>query len=281
MLKKFLTYFICFVSLSLFSQTNLNDILKPRLLFSFEKNKANKDTEIVILENDTLFNINSNIIDMKFLNDTIYSKKFLNTYNAIGFGITGKDYRNGYQLKQWNAPIVVYFDKNISNEVIKGFKLFFSQISNLEHLNISFTSQIKNANYFIKTTSEEMNVYNEDYKFESDTERKNSFLTGATYLLANDSNNKFYSGILSININRNQTSLAILKQLKQLFFLSLGNFDIGFDINSSSLLSRKYINSDTISEFDYNLIKLHYSTIYPQKIDDNAFKKLIKIYKTL
>ncbi|MCX7549797.1 hypothetical protein [Xanthomarina sp. F2636L] len=250
-------------------------------MFSNEKNKTNLDTELVILENDTLFNINSNIIDLGFLNDTTYGKKFLDKYNAIGFGITGKDYKNGFQLRQWNTPIVIYFDKKIPNEVIKGFKLFFSQISNLEHLNISFTSKIKNANYYIKTTSEEINVYNNDFKFESDTERKKSFLTGATYRLTNDSNNKFYSGILSININRDQTDLDILKQLKQLFFLSLGNFDIGFDINSSSLLSKKYISSDTISEFDYKLIKLHYSTIYPQIIDERAFSKLIKKYKTL
>jgi hypothetical protein len=198
----------------------------------------------------------------------------------MGFAVSNNKLKSEFELKQWNAPIVVYFDKQIPKPVVKQFETFYNQISSLEHLRIGFTSNIKKANYYIKTTSESINAYNEDFKFDSEIERENSYFTGATYLLDTDDNNKFYNGILTINIERGKSNMAILKQLKQLFFLSLGNFDTGFKIDESSLLSNNYKNTDTFSKFDLDLLKLHYSIIYPQKIDDRTFSKLMKLYKT-
>jgi hypothetical protein len=280
MIKKTFTLFLYLVSISLFSQTNLDQFFEPRLLFDSQENITDQNTEIIILETDTLYNLNSNTYDLSFLNDSLYIEKFIKLYNAIGFGASNNELKREFVLKQWNAPIVIYFDKQIPKPVVKDFEIFYNQISSLEHLKISFTSNIKKANYYIKTTSESINAYNEDFKFDSEIERENSYFTGATYHLDTDGNNKFYNGILTINIERGNTNVAILKQLKQLFFLSLGNFDIGFKIDESSLLSNDYINSETFSRFDLDLLKLHYSIIYPQKIDNRTFTKLIKFSKT-
>jgi hypothetical protein len=280
MIKNICTYFLGFFSISLFSQTNLDVFFKTRLLFDSLENITDKNTEIIILETDTLYNLNTNSYDLSFLNDSLYNEKFLKIYNAMGFAVSNNKLKSEFELKQWNAPIVVYFDKQIPKPVVKQFETFYNQISNLEHLRIGFTSNIKKANYYIKTTSESINAYNEDFKFDSEIERENSYFTGATYLLDTDDNNKFYNGILTINIERGKSNMAILKQLKQLFFLSLGNFDTGFKIDESSLLSNNYKNTDTFSKFDLDLLKLHYSIIYPQKIDDRTFSKLMKLYKT-
>lgn len=280
MIKNTLTLITFLISFSLISQTNLDQLFKPRLLFSSQESKTNKKTEIIILETDTLYNINSNVYNLKFLNDSLYSENFLQVYNIAAFIMSRKKSGTNYELKQWNAPIIIYFDKKIPKSVIKEFRKFYSQINGFEHLKISFTSNIEKATYYIKTTSKIINAYNEDFTFDSEIERENAILTGATYSLNTDFNNKFYSGILTINIDRGRTNIAILKQLKQLFFMSLGNFYNGYLIDDSSLLSNDYINSKTISKFDLDILKLHYSMIYPQKMYDKTFDKLIKLSKT-
>ena len=65
--------------------------------------------------------------------------------------------------------------------------------------------------------------------------------------------------------------------MKQLFYLSLGNFTIknyGLDY---SLISIKYRNDETISKHDLDFLKIHYGKIYEQKINENLFNELKKI----
>ena len=280
MIKNTFTFFLYFVSITLLSQTNLDQFFKPRLLFGSQENRTDTNTEIIVLETDTLYNLNTNSYDLEFLNDSLYSKNFLQLYNVMGFGESNNKSKSEYKLRQWNAPIVIYFDKQIPKSIIKDFEKFYNQINHLENLEIRFTSNIKKANYYIKTTSEDIIAYSKDFKFDSELERENHYFTGANYFLNTDGNNKFYNGILNINIERGKNNIAILKQLKQLFFLSLGNFYLGFKVDESSLLNNDYLNSQTFSTFDLDLLKLHYSIIYPQKIDDGAFNKLIKFSKT-
>lgn len=64
-----------------------------------------------------------------------------------------------------------------------------------------------------------------------------------------------------------------------MFFISLGQFYKYYGYEETSLLSDKYNNSNTISDNDLELLRMHYAIIYEQKINGNTFKALQKIQK--
>jgi hypothetical protein len=245
-----------------------NDVLKPRISFTTDSVSANPQAEKVILTDKVIY---TQLNKPYLFNDTLFKSPYiLKIYKNFAFRNKPK-----YVLKQWNCPIVIYFDSEIPKNVIENFNTFYAQLNQVKNLNISFTKNFEKANYYIKSTSKKINSYSEKYKFKSEEERKNSVLTGATYHLNTDENNKFYSGVLTINIT-NKSDLELLKQLKQLFFLSLGNFYTSNMGDKNSLLNKNYKKVDYISSFDINLLKMHYINIYDQKINRAIFNKLIK-----
>lgn len=262
----------------LLSQNSYDSIVNHRILFSL--NKTNEKSKIVVIGNDTLYDNYNKLHNLNYLNNKpLKQQELFRRYLSRVFCNTNKDSKVVYELKQWNEVITVYLDDELPKKVINDFKTFYNQINNIENLEINFTTNIEKANYFIKTTTEEINGYKKDYEFDSEEERELSILTGATYNLATDKNNKFYCGVLTINIKNPKDDFELLKQLKQLFFKSLGQFYSSKYVKDTSLLSKVYINTDTISEFDLNFLEIHYSIIYDQKINSTIFRKLMALAK--
>lgn len=258
------------------SQNSYDSIVKHRKVFTSQKpSNLNKNTKKILLANETLYDNYTKSHNLQYLNEALYlNKKTLRRYKAQIFRFTYEYSKTVYELKQWNAPIVVYIDRKIPKNIVQDFKKFYTQIDSIENLKISFTSNIKKANYFIKTTTEKIKSYSKDYEFDSEEEKENSILTGAKYNLLTDDNNKFYSGILTVNIDK---EIKLLKQLKQLFFMSLGQFYTSQYYPKESILSKTYENKKSISQFDLDLLKIHYSIIYDQRINGTTFEKLIKL----
>jgi hypothetical protein len=266
-MKKIL--FIVFIFTYCFALSQ-NDNLKHRIEFTADSEYSNSQTNKVVLSNKVLY---AKTREPYLFNDSIFKlKKTLRLYKSLVFR-----HKDELLLKQWNTPIIIYFDKKIPKTVIENFSQFYSQLNNIKNLNISFTKNIEKANYYIQSTNKNINAYPDTYTFKSEEERINSILTGATYSLITDKNNKFYAGILTINIS-NKDDLAILKQLKQLFYMGLGNFYSSKKFDRDSLLSDKYEKVDYISNFDLTLLKMHYINIYDQKITREIFNNLIKSF---
>ncbi|HRV55647.1 MAG: hypothetical protein R2802_02590 [Flavobacteriaceae bacterium] len=252
-------------------QNNLEEIIKPRLTFEAKKQTDSTKT----------------IIDSLYLAKELFSKTDLETfvkaiskdnsmlrrYKSMVFRHNKKIY-----LKQWSVPIIIYFDEKIPAKVRKALETFLSQINTVQNFRITSTKHISKANYFIKTTTSNINGYADDYEFESEEERLNNPLTGGTYHLINDKNYKLFCGTLIINPD-NKDNNALLKQLKQLIFISLGQFYTDSFLEEESLLSNRYNNGNEISQNDLLLLELHYSLIYPQRINKATFESFVNYLK--
>lgn len=274
MMKLILVFCFNFILFSAFAQNSYFDIVKPRIDCLPNNKPALKNGEYIVLTKDTLYTKMRLEPNLDFVKSTKERRRIVYRYESQIFRFEDST----SILKQWNSDIVVYLDKQIPKEVSENLMTFYEQINEINNLNILFTSKLKDANYYIKVTSEKVNVYGEDYKFDSEEERLKDIYTGATYRIITDNNYKNYAGILKINIS-NSDNEFLLKQLKQMFFISLGQFYKYYGYEETSLLSDKYNNSNTISDNDLELLRMHYAIIYEQKINGNTFKALQEIQK--
>lgn len=247
--------------------TSLNDRAKFISIKTLNENQRLKIIEEVAISNDTLVRLRSKISDEDkaylcncFKNDTV-----IRVYRNIAFTRKTKGHRK-LQTSQWNSEIMIYFDPKFSKQIIKDFKVFFKPIQNLNNLKINYTTKVNEANYHIKISEGAIG--------DDDSEEKEPF-SKATYNLVTDSNYKYYAGKIFIDLeNIKDKSLVILK-LKQLFFNSLGHFQLSYiGIKTDSLSNAYYINSDFISETDISLLKLHYFKIHNNTFDEHNFLNL-------
>ncbi|MGY0392579.1 hypothetical protein ACW5R3_08505 [Bizionia sp. KMM 8389] len=282
MIKNIIVVCIQLVSLFVFSQSNYNTIVKPRIQALSNNHTDIDENYHFYLEHDTLYANNIDNNKLQFLLEERYDyKRMVSHYRRIVFCYLTPNPPVVYQLKQWNAPIVIYIDKAFSKATRNAFTDFISNLeaANISNLNFSFTNKVEKANFYIKASRTPINGYGDDFKFKSETERKNNLLTGSTYNLITDNNNKFYGGILELYLEGFKSDAVINKRLKQLFFKSLGNFVADNYKDTNSLLHKNYVDTDVISDFDINILKIHYLIIYDQIITDSTFKKLIQIAK--
>lgn len=268
-----------FITFAMFGQKTDCDSIKPRLSFVPDKWTATDLSHYIIIDKDTLYASYKTDFDTSLLKSYLEDDEgFLNHYRMIVFLFTDKNSKVIYEVKQWAAPIIVYLDKNLPKTVRSQFEEFYSQIQDVKNLKIGFTSKLKDANYQIKVTTTPIKANKNDSEISNKKNNINSILNGGTYSLLTDDNNKFYSGILSININ-GRNDIDVIKQLKQLFFMSLGSFYGGFVSDNNSLLSKHYDNSSNFSDFDLKILKMHYHNIYEQKINGTTFLKLYNLSK--
>lgn len=260
-MRKIYLLLLLFASYNLLSQSSYDSIIQPRKEISITKNGAT-----------IIKNISNSNIKLDFLCDQKLVRKF--TYSV--FRYSNKNSKTVYYLKQWNTPIIVYFDKKIPKEVTNKFKAFFSKFNTINNLKIHYTTNIEKANYQIKVSNRKITKYIKNIKFKSDKEKINYFLYNATYNLQTDNNMKFYSGTIQINTDEFNNDL-LLKKLKQLFYITLGNFTTSYSSLENSLLNLKYADNATISDIDFNFIKAFYEIIYTQKINGTTFSNLNKL----
>lgn len=284
-MRNILLIFCSFIiAFSAIAQNSYDNLIEPRIQVVQNENQIENSEHFIVLENDTLYaNSHDGINLMYLIPDRYDDPLMLRYYQRMVFCYLKDNPPIVYNLMQWNEPIVIYMDKEFPKAVHESFKTFISnlRVDEITHLNISFTNRLKHSNYHIKSTKEPINGYDKDYKFDSEEERTNDLLTGSTYNLITDASNKFYGGILQIHTESFETNAYITKRLKQLFYKSLGNFVADNYIDTNSLSHNNYDNSETISEFDITILKIHYSLIYNQKINYAKFKELLKLAKKL
>lgn len=173
--------------------------------------------------------------------------KYSNAYRSHVYTFD-KDYENRLIPKHWGRPIVIYLDKKIPKEVRKDFIFFVSLIPKHQNLKISFTKNYDKANYYIKNTNELIGNITTDS------------LPEITYNLITDNTFKMIGGVLKMNCKLLGSLENNKKLLRQYFFLSLSQFCFMNSIESeNSLLSKKYILSNSISNYDLVLFMTHYN----------------------
>lgn len=250
------------------SQTNHELDFKKKKNYVSIKNLRNQEKkhfkDYLILDNDTLVNLETKI---KIKNVDKFCKYFNNDKAITTLSSAIQYYlpKNSRVAKsrQWNSEILVYIDKSIPKTTRKAFKSFFSQIDSIENFKISFSKSISKANYLIKVSD----TIIPNYKSKKREYDDNYPISKGVYKALIDSNDKIYTCATYIDKSIIKNKKLSLKKLKQLFFFSLGQFTYRKSFPKESLLNLDYKESKKVSEFDINLLKLHYYKIYPRSFD--------------
>lgn len=271
---------LCLIPFLAFPQSKIEEIQEPRKFFiPIDSQKiTDPKTNIVITSVDTLIVVKKNSIDLSGFDLTSKdSKEFLLRYMLSIFYCCNENSTQTYSLLQWNTPINVYFDKSIPKEIKKNLKHFINQLNNIPNLTISVSKKVKNANYLITKSGKTFSFSRELYKFESKEEEQNFAFNNGDYIPLVDRNNKIYGCILELNPENILDNTVFESNLKQLFFLSLGRFFLNVKKNEEhSFFNFKYNLNNDVSPEDLELLKFHYQNIYPQKIDLNVFREILK-----
>lgn len=277
MIKKITPLIIFFfITINCFSQKSTNEICR-----SYKSIKDVKDQNItlknaIFLKHDTLIvskKIIANSYRVNFKNlDTI----LLNEYKNIVFGKEKHRLRYSKEkktIKRWNSVIKVYFDKSVSKYLKNELNSLFKELNkNIELLKITVVTSKETSNYFIYSINSKKNV-----ELYPNIKSK----AGVAYNFLKNGHNIIYSGALRINTsifyNKDQQSL----KMKELFIGSLGIFNKSTSLPCDSYLSDCYSINKELTKIDIDLLKIHYTNNYYDKIDYYDFIKLIENYDKL
>lgn len=227
-MKYFLLVFILF-STTIKGQINQNE-------YQYYKYKFIGDS-LSLYDGINVLNFDFSKIDSKYSN--VY-KSHVYTFE--------KDYETRLIPKHWGRPIVIYLDKKIPKEVRKDFMSFLTLIPKHPNLKISITKKYNEANYYIKNTNEFIE------------NKKNDSLSQITYNLISDNTHKMIGGVLKMKCQTLGSLDNQKKLLRQYFFVSLCQFCFKNNIESeNSLLSKKYVLSNSLANYDYVLFITHYN----------------------
>lgn len=229
------------------------------LFSSSQENKAHFN--IVNYNNELPRILNCKLIN----NDTL-----VRLYKNVVFNNANCGVYDPVIAKQWNSTIKVYIDKSLPKKDRKAFIKFYKQLNVLEHLKIEFVKDIEKSNYLITSTKEDLLTKT------GLTDKDETYIySHVDYSAFNDANSKFYGCKMEININAIIDKTLIIKKLKQLFFISLGQFVGDKSIKSNSLISYNYANNEQISQSDLQLLQLHYLQLHNKPISCSSFSKII------
>ena len=222
-------------------QDTYDQIIKNRISNFSSVKRSNFEKENIDLFN--YFKKNDLELIRKYIDIVFISKKNYKTANIL----------------QWNSHIKIYIDKSIPKKPRKNIKKFYTSESfkEIKNLKISFVNKKSKSNYWIKDISSDSNSI-------------------SSFNLIKDKNFKVYGCILKIKCD-DFDNKELSKILKQNIFRSLGSFSYISPKRNSSLLSINYTDTDILSDFDLNLLKLHYNVIYDQVVNFNTFNKIISI----
>ncbi|WP_298899201.1 hypothetical protein [uncultured Psychroserpens sp.] len=249
---------------------DVTQILKAKDTFELRTNPTFKSDSLVIVKRKTI------IDPSKYATNNKFDIKTLNRYRVSVFYYTNSKTNHTYYAKQWNVPILIYIDKSFPKQLKKSLKQFLSVFDSVDNLNISITSNINKANYYVKPTKKLFT--NNSYKFENEIDKKKFAFNNGDYTILSSGDEKIKGCILELNTHLEVDIKILENNLKQLFFLSLGRFFvIHRDKDISSYLCPTYQFQDHISPSDLNILKMHYNYIYEFPVSDTEFSKLTKL----
>ncbi|ESU18718.1 hypothetical protein FCR2A7T_21210 [Flavobacterium cauense R2A-7] len=249
----------------------MNRLLLILLLFNLNSLIAQKGDSITQklyqdykFEKDSLFFFNG--ITSNEFSAIIIPKKIERQYSYHVF--TEQNDGSYNKLLHWSVPIKIFLDKSIPETIREDFKQFVMFLPKIERLSVSIVGNKNDANYYIVPVSRPINPTEDD------------FFKGITSVTMADDSEKLYFGRLTFNPNQFNNPVILMTRLKQFFFSSLGNFNFSRSLNQNSLLALNYMDTRTISKYDYMLLFYHYSLYNKNPIGYPEYKKLMQKINT-
>lgn len=270
-MKIVITVFNIAFCCAIYGQSNPLEFIKTRPSFKTKTVSGSKKDSLFVIKNKP--NINLNIYKQY---KSWPEKELMDRYTESVFFYTDEDSEHTYYTLQWIDPIVIYIDESYAVEVKLKLTEFIKQLNSIKNLDISITNNIDNANYYIKKSDKTFD--NKFYNFTNRDIKSNFVFNNANYNIIKGGNNHIKGCSLEINTNNISSNSKITNVLNHALLLSLGRFFILPDYdNSNSFLSKNYIGSSTISDFDLQILKIHYNYIFNYPIQSSIFRELLKL----
>lgn len=273
----FLFFLLCVFSFS-YGQNNRSSTIESKISFQKSNKAVNQSSPFTITSKDTFYIDKPNPIDVSyFLKIYKQDPELFKKYSTAIFYYSRKSSSTVYRLMQWKKPIVIYFDRSIPKSIVKKIRTFLKQLENIDNLTIGFTKDLSKSNYWVQLTNKEISVDPSIYGIKEEKERQNFVFKNCNYSIITDNN----SGIIGCKLNLNESELLnedlCFTKLKQAVFLSLGRFFMHNKVDSrQSFLSPIYDDQNVISEMDLEILRMHYSYIFDQRIDSTDFYNLLR-----
>lgn len=217
-------------------------------------------TDFVVLKKDTVYHSISTV-----------SKKvvFDSEDDANEYMMTIFHHRNAKYLKQWKEEVTVFISKELKPEILKKFKAFVQSFPQLKNFKVSIVKDKKLANYFIKTTSDFKSIH--DGKGYSEKQKRESNYYNLNYKIRAVGSG-FKSCILTFDPKRIYDDKVFLKQLKVVFFTTMGQFQQDSWRRNMSILNYRNDDVHQLTDFDLRLLRYHYQHIFNESIEAIDFK---------
>ncbi|MTE25519.1 hypothetical protein [Winogradskyella ouciana] len=245
---------------------------------SLDKELKDKTEDYLIIDNDTLVNLNNRA---KVDNLETFCKYFASeeSFQKLISSIQYYYLKNSSiaHFRQWNSEVITYLDKRIPRNIRKEFMNFFRQLDSINNFNMSFSNSLNKANYIIKFSDTVVpNLKTKKKKY-----NENHPLSKGNYRVLVDNDDKIYGCYMYVDRSLLDNEDLLLKKLKQLYFMSLGQFTYRKNISKKSLLNPEYIDTSKLSNYDKNLLSTHYYKIYPKTFDRFDLMRLNNLAKSI
>lgn len=276
MKKEILSYLIFFITVGCYSQNipiEINRSYKSIRTISNKKIDSIALQNAIYLKNDTLIVTSKRIERSYLVNFKNIDSITLNEYKNIVFG--EEESRQKYKrkkktIKRWDSVIKIFFDKNVSQYIRNELTSFFKEINTqIDLINISVVNNKKNSTYYVYTINSKNNT-----ELFPNIKSKN----GVAFNMLSNGNNIIYSGALRIDTDKIFNKSEQSYKIKELFIRSLGVFYKSKSLHCDSYFSDCYSTDKKLTKSDINLLKIHYTNNYFDKINYKDFLKILKQY---
>ena len=173
---------------------------------------------------------------------------FLDAYTKVAFTYSNDSLKNKTVMKYWKDDVSIFFSKSIPKKTKKDFMVFANSLVNkIDSLNINVVKHVEDSNYIIYNSG--------DFEYESRMVNNKE----SEYYMYWNGNNQIYKTTIKIITSVNFNEKAKLIAMKKLFFQSLGNFTFNNELECINYFSGCFNENSTVSNFDIELLKYHYS----------------------
>jgi len=216
----------------------------------FQRELTKQDSlNFVIIKNDTLVTLLEK--DRYKVVSVAYEYKddtFLKYYKEVAFNHPNDSVSEETSMKYWKDDLKIYFSNTVSKHEKKSILEFTHQISNqVDSLSIYEAKHIKDANYVI--------YYASDFEYDANLAKNKD----ASFWVYWNGGNQLNKAFLKVNDEKYFSEALRLAKIKTLLFQSLGYFSLSKEFECQSYFSNCYSNDKQLTNFDFELLKYHYS----------------------
>lgn len=226
------------------------------------KKESIDSSRIIILDNKILIDQSTGSDELFKTSSRIRSYEVLRDY----YYLTAYRYEKTTILKFWKKEIVLFISDDFPKEVKKDLQSFVSQINETGTFAISLTDDKEESNLMILNHNSVSPYYQSSFleKLNTGDIEKLLFYNTTYNITGHDS--QIDSGYIKVRLDRIESEDILKYSLRKILYASLGPFYDSENLSSKSILSRIPKPEASLTEYDKNMLRIHFDHITDLKV---------------